>query len=646
MRASIRHGLLCCPLVLGAVACSVFPGTQSATFNNPDAGIPFPVPFSGDGGLPTVPPTFGNTVIQNVRPPAISGGTLLVTADGNSAIAADPDRDEISVVDLASRSVRGKIMLQAGDEPGRSVEDAQHRIHTILRNRGALLTFDPSSATVVFTRTTCANPRGVAYHRGSDRVVVACATGELLGFSPAGGDATVRATIASDLRDVVPYGDTIAVTRFRSAELLVLDAAWNVATQHTPPRPTDSNVFDPLTGGPESFSPSIAWRTIPLASPSATSSATTMVAMVHQEATTSPVNPVPGGYGQLQPMSQLDTDPNAEPIRGCTSGVVRSALTIFGSLPDAVPQRWALPNAVLPVDIAVSADRSWAAVAAAGNGHTPQFSSVIIVSLSNSSDFCTNFNGSALHAPSFQATAVAITPDGLIVAQSRQPSTLALVDRGTNSPVLISLAPAGREDTGHAIFHSNAGAGLACASCHPEGRDDGRVWNFAGLGGRRSPSLRGTIEGTAPYHWGGEEKDLGALIVDVFSGRMSGGMLLADQSDALSSYVRAFTALPTPPPSYAAQAAAGAALFSGSAGCGGCHNGPSLTNNLTLDVGTGGAFQVPSLIGVRWRAPYLHDGCAATLGDRFLPACGGDKHGTQGLDSAEIEQLVTYLETL
>jgi cytochrome c peroxidase len=65
-------------------------------------------------------------------------------------------------------------------------------------------------------------------------------------------------------------------------------------------------------------------------------------------------------------------------------------------------------------------------------------------------------------------------------------------------------------------------------------------------------------------------------------------------------------------------------------------------------VGTGGKFKVPSLIAVGYEAPYLHDGCAATLRDRFGPACGGgDAHGhTQQLTAAQVDDLVAYLESL
>jgi len=64
-------------------------------------------------------------------------------------------------------------------------------------------------------------------------------------------------------------------------------------------------------------------------------------------------------------------------------------------------------------------------------------------------------------------------------------------------------------------------------------------------------------------------------------------------------------------------------------------------------VGTGGEFQVPPLLGVGDRAPYLHDGCAPTLRDRFGPCGGGDEHGhTSHLGPADLDDLVAYLSTL
>jgi mono/diheme cytochrome c family protein len=82
-------------------------------------------------------------------------------------------------------------------------------------------------------------------------------------------------------------------------------------------------------------------------------------------------------------------------------------------------------------------------------------------------------------------------------------------------------------------------------------------------------------------------------------------------------------------------------------GCAECHSGALMTNNETVDVGTGEMLQVPSLSGVSLEGPYMHDGCAATLADRFGPCGGGDRHGkTSQLTDAERSDLVEYLRTL
>jgi hypothetical protein len=82
-------------------------------------------------------------------------------------------------------------------------------------------------------------------------------------------------------------------------------------------------------------------------------------------------------------------------------------------------------------------------------------------------------------------------------------------------------------------------------------------------------------------------------------------------------------------------------------GCSGCHSGPLFTNNQNTPVGKGDALQVPSLLGVAWRTPLMHDGCAATLRDRFDPACGGSAHGDVSmLSEGELSDLIAYLESL
>lgn len=144
-------------------------------------------------------------------------------------------------------------------------------------------------------------------------------------------------------------------------------------------------------------------------------------------------------------------------------------------------------------------------------------------------------------------------------------------------------------------------------------------------------------------------RDLGQIMAEVFVGRMSGPMLGGAHLAALGSWVDAIPMLAGGPPRDPAALARGRALFeSGQVGCASCHNGPLLTNNLNVDVGTGGLFQVPSLRGVSWRAPFMHTGCAKTLSDRLSPGCGGDnRHGaTSGLGERDRADLVAFLESL
>ena len=128
-----------------------------------------------------------------------------------------------------------------------------------------------------------------------------------------------------------------------------------------------------------------------------------------------------------------------------------------------------------------------------------------------------------------QPIAVAFDGTGKVVVQSREPAMLAFADGST-----VTLSTVSRADTGHQVFHANAGGFLACASCHSEGNDDGRVWNFTCQGPRRTQSLHaGALRGSEPFHWDGEETDMNRLMTDVFVGRMSGPTLATDQIDTL-----------------------------------------------------------------------------------------------------------------
>jgi mono/diheme cytochrome c family protein len=254
-----------------------------------------------------------------------------------------------------------------------------------------------------------------------------------------------------------------------------------------------------------------------------------------------------------------------------------------------------------------------------------------------------------------QVTAVAYDGAGKLYAFSREPAWLLVYGAPTEPDGFalqlgVKLSRSSARDTGHELFHVDVGTGLSCASCHGEALDDGHVWTFQDVGPRRTQSLRGGVLATLPLHWAGDLQGFGDLVSEVMTRRMGGPVLAADQTDALAHWLDKQPALKldaSPALADTVSVASGRLLFESDADCASCHLGPALTNNETMDVGSGGLFQVPSLRGLALHAPFMHDGCAPTLAERFDPACGGDKHGrTAQLSEGQMRDLIAYLETL
>ena len=241
-----------------------------------------------------------------------------------------------------------------------------------------------------------------------------------------------------------------------------------------------------------------------------------------------------------------------------------------------------------------------------------------------------------------KVVSASFTPSDRLVVQMRDPAGIAFGDD------IVTVPGRAVADTGHQLFHMDPGVGIACASCHPEGGEDGRVWRFEHVGPRRTPALRGGILATAPFHWAGDLPDFHSLVSDVFVGRMGGLQPEPPHVDALAAWVDTIALPPVAPIADDGAAARGRTIFeTPDVGCASCHSGPKLTNNQTLDVGTGSALQVPSLLGLSHRAPYLHDGCAATIADRFGSCGGGAKHGNvSGLSPQQMSDLIAYLASL
>lgn len=552
-------------------------------------------------------PDFGPTVRQADPPPPLSGGTLAVAPDGKTVVAADPDRDRVYIVDWHDASKLRTVALSVHDEPGRVVVDASRRAHVALRKGGAFVTIDLALGTIVARRDVCTAPRGIAYDPATDVVHVACAGGELVTFPAAGGAEVRRRMLVRDLRDVVVVPGGLVVSTFRDARTYRLDDGDSIAFERR-------RFEDPNAGVP-----AVAWRMIALPSPGLWGPDDDM--LIAQQRV-----PSSGDDGSAAP------PPPSAPAAYYGGPALNGTCNVSGSGPmimDGIHESY-VPDAALPVDAAASS--AYVAVVAAANGHTASLPQLVfldrrsVVTPGVPSFDCFAYT-STLAFPGLQLTSVAFAAEDTLVALSREPAALVMVHMDPETygkeVARIPLGGDSREDTGHAIFHANSGSGVACASCHPDGRDDGHAWRSLDLGARRTPSLLGTLAGTAPYHWNGEAADLTALMQLTFESRMHGPALSPEREDAIGGWLRALAAPPAAKPVDAVAAARGQALFEGAAACATCHSGAMRTNNATLDVGTGGAFQVPSLVGVSWRAPFLHDGSAPTLRAVLQRAHGG-----------------------
>ncbi|HLK91801.1 MAG TPA: cytochrome-c peroxidase [Polyangia bacterium] len=643
-------------------ACfAIDPGQGGTTISPPTQPPTLPPTGGGDGGVSASfnPPIFDSTTSAADPPPPVSGGTLAILPDGVTAVAADPDRDTISVVDLSVASYRltATVALQPHDEPGRLVADAAGHVHVILRRGGALVTIDPVAGTILARRAACPIPRGVAYDPATDLVHVACMGGELVSFPAAGGDATRTLQLPRDLRDVVVDGDTLLVSQFRSAQVLVVDANGDVTETIGPP-----SYSDPSARNGDTFTASTAWQM--RAQPGGGA------VLLHQRGTTGVV--VVGGKGSGTSIPQdggVIGGPNGYGSSDPCGGLVHPALTPIapGMTPPAAPP---IPGMVLPVDFAISSDGASVAIVAAGNAHNLNVQSLFVSDYSDLTDhghpsccpdgvhgptpvasmgnplFCPPppKPPTPCQQPMGEVEAVQFDGSNRVVVQTREPATLQIPSAG----VTISLSALSRADIGHEIFHANTGNGIACASCHAEGQEDGRTWTFDTEGARRTMNVAGGISGRAPYHWDGELTTFGDLVTTVYNGRMGGPTLSSTEVASTQSWMNAIPALPgvVSDPDAVTR---GQAVFSDPGhGCVVCHNGAQLTNDASnVNVGTGGSFKVPSLVGLAYTAPYLHDGCAATLADRFGACGGGDQHGvTSTLTPAQLSDLIAYLDSL
>lgn len=612
--------------------------------------------------LRAVPAPFVGLESRAAMTSPIFGGTLAVAANGGVAVVTDPDRDAAFVID-PNTLLQHSVSLPERSEPGRVVLDDMGHAHAVLRNAGKLARIELEGKQVSLSELLCREPRGLAYVAATKALHVACADGQLLQLSAADYSELARERHEPDLRDVLVLPDgSRAVSRFRSAQLLWLKPG----SEHTSSPPVlPWPKLMPGASGPElgavqtsaTFAFKIAYEK------------GTGVWMLHERA-------------QRDPLAPENVYHGGETACGA---VVQPALSVFGSADDEPDTRVDLQLQAIAapaVDLAVSPGAHWVAVATpsafATQRATLQLQELELLqkqaSIRSRAQAESEFKGSSLEVcsePSFialeansQAIGVAFDDNSRLYVHSRFPSRLDVftlvrsdassgVDASASLAATVQLSDADVRDLGNEWFHAELGTSrLSCAACHAEGLDDAHTW-VSGDKARRTPNLRGGLRQTAPFFWGGECDNFDALLTEVVTRQLGAANLSVKASVAMLGWLDRLPAISLT--SNDPAVARGKTMFeSKELSCAWCHSGPQLTNNGTVsplgeDAGVPqDALQVPSLLGLALRAPYMHDGCAADLDALFRePACAGPLHrGLAAMSGEDADALRAYLLSL
>lgn len=214
---------------------------------------------------------------------------------------------------------------------------------------------------------------------------------------------------------------------------------------------------------------------------------------------------------------------------------------------------------------------------------------------------------------------------------------------------------------GRILFHKTtdlrlSADGRACASCHPDGRDDGLTWSTPS-GPRQTIMLAGRTTSTAPFSWSGTNATIEEHVTGTFKRLGGTGMSQGDADlKALLAYVGAMktpvhASVETPSKGRASKELVlrgRAMFFDAKQGCATCHIGGTGTDGKRHRVGASRSdeeIDTPSLRFVAGTAPYFHDGRFASL-DEMLASQDHTMGSTRHLDAESRRALIAYLETL
>ena len=345
-----------------------------------------------------------------------------------------------------------------------------------------------------------------------------------------------------------------------------------------------------------------------------------------------------------------------------------------------------------PFDIAITPDGKRAFVSHAG---VDQISAIDLDSLrsfinshtTEELEYYSNHLGTSCHfvirriPTGANPKGMAVSPDGskLYVAEHLE-DRIGVINTGSletegsidlGGPRRITVARKGRRllNNSKGTFQNQ----YTCFTCHPEGHEDGLVYNMAskdmGRNLANTQSLRDISE-TAPYKWNGKNHTIYKQDGLRFSTVLTRNEPFSyEELDALVAYI--VTGIPYPPNlvynrtgELNAMQLRGKALYERTIDkmgneipekqrCITCHPPPYFTNRKFEDVGSLIAsddsmlFDTPHLNNIYASPPYLHHGLALSLEEIWTVYAHKDTHGrVNDLTKIELNELMEYLKSL
>lgn len=591
---------------------------------------------------------------SKTRPRHDSPAGLVISPDGRKVYIALDERDEIAEADMASRKVLRRIKL-AGRPFGLALDSSGTSLFVTCRNADRVAVLDTRTLEQTASAEVGIGPVAVAFCRteSGDRLVVANSISDdisVLSVSPLQELARPAAGREPYALAATPDGTRafIANRLVRLGPVLRGPASEITEISPTTARAVGRESLDSahLSEGICAV-PSRSWILTPLV----------------KVRNLVPITQVANGWVMSSGLAVTDT---------------RSGTTIQVPL-DEANNYFADPSGIV-------ADPSGgqAFVASAGSDV------ITVLDLERLSAWLAHADSSAKEAAIFDLSLapeyvtariptgrnpkqLAMSPNGatLVVAERLADSILMVDVKTLKVRGRIVLGDGGLDDPirrGERVF-TQAGYTFqnqfSCRSCHPDGHVDGLSYDFdtSGVGDNLldNRSLLG-VAGTAPFKWTGKNPSL-----EVQCGPRFARVLMRtdpippkDLRD-LTTFIRSL------PPARGVRQSSGRLTLTQERGrgiffasrtpdgveipyerrCATCHRPPLYTVRLPFDVGSGGPFDTPHLLGIGASAPYLHDGRAETLEELWTTYNTNDAHGVSSyMNKIQLNDLVEFLKTL